>query len=41
MIYLSLINEYEAVLNKYASTSLVKLTTTVIDNLRKRGGLIV
>ncbi|MBW2645220.1 MAG: hypothetical protein JRE23_03390 [Deltaproteobacteria bacterium] len=40
LVYLSLINEYEIILNKYASNSMVKLTTTSINQLRKRGGLI-
>lgn len=41
MIYLSLINEYESILHQYESHSPVKLTTSSITNLRKRGGLIV
>ena len=41
MIYLDLIYEYEMVLDQYASNSQVKLTTTKINELRKRGGLQV
>ena len=40
MIYLSLINEYEVILGRYAGHHGVKLSTTTIDNLKKRGGLI-
>jgi hypothetical protein len=41
MIYLSLIKEYEVIIAQYAGHHGIKLTTTDIDSLRKRGGLIV
>jgi hypothetical protein len=41
MIYLSLISEYETVLNQYCSSSMVRLTTTKINELRQRGGFSV
>jgi hypothetical protein len=39
MIYLDLIAEYETVLASYARYGQVRLTTTKITDLRKRGGL--
>jgi hypothetical protein len=41
MIYLSLINEYEKIIAVYTANHLIKLNTTAITNLRKRGGLPV
>jgi hypothetical protein len=40
MIYLSLINEYENILGSIMEKYRVSLTTTTINSLRKRGGLI-
>jgi chromosome segregation ATPase len=40
MIYLSLINEYEKIIDQYATSTGIKLITNTIDNLRKRGELI-
>jgi hypothetical protein len=41
MIYLSLIHEYEVIIKQYAMYHGIQLTTTAINNLRKRGGLPV
>jgi hypothetical protein len=41
MVYLSLINEYETIVAMYAGHHSIKLSTTNIINLRKRGGLPV
>jgi hypothetical protein len=39
MIYLDLIAEYETIVHQYAGYNGVKLSTTKIKHLRKRGGL--
>jgi hypothetical protein len=40
LIYLDLIKEYEIIIKKYSGYNGMKLTTTAIQNLRRRGGLI-